>query len=179
MSEAISGGVAQPTMLRRIRILIALFVTGLVISGATAIPLPSELSWLLGKMGYPEGVAPMGHSGLAYWLLTVRGALVETDTRYPFLPYGTDWLAFGHFVVAIAFYGPYKDPVRNIWVIDFSRFACVLIIPYALIFGEIRHIPLDWRFVDCLFGIAGYPVLAVCRKWIAELEVNQNLEEAM
>ena len=170
MHEVVSGEPKQTTILRRIRILIALFVVGLAISGATAIPLPSELRWLLSRMGYPEGAVPTGHTGLAYWLLTVRRALVETDTKYPFLPYGTDWLAFGHFMIAVAFYGPYKDPVRNSWVIDFGRIACGAIIPYALIFGEIRHIPLGWRFVDCLFGVAGYPVLAVCRRWIVELE---------
>jgi len=37
---------------------------------------------------------------------------------YPFIAYGTDWLAFAHFVIAIAFIGPWRDPVRNVWVVE-------------------------------------------------------------
>ena len=32
----------------------------------------------------------------------VRDALNDTYSRYPFIAYGTDWLAFGHFVIALA-----------------------------------------------------------------------------
>jgi hypothetical protein len=57
------------------------------------------------------------------------------------LAYGTDWLAFAHLVIAIAFLGPLKDPVRNIWVVEFGMIACLLVIPLALICGPIRGIP--------------------------------------
>jgi hypothetical protein len=78
--------------------------------------------------------------------------------------YGTDWLAFGHFVIAIAFIGPMRDPVRNIWVIHFGIIACLLIIPYAFIFGAIRGIPIWWRLIDCSFGIFGViPLLLALR----------------
>ena len=49
--------------------------------------------------------------------------------------YSTDWLAFGHFVIAIAFVGALRDPVRNRWLFDFGLIACVLVVPYAVVFG--------------------------------------------
>jgi len=89
---------------RRIRILLWFFIFGLVISGATAIPLETELRFLTQWTG--------GESGAAQWFLKIRDALVEINVKYPFIAYGTDWLAFGHFVIAIAFIGPLRDPVK-------------------------------------------------------------------
>jgi hypothetical protein len=105
-------------------------------------------------------------SGLAAWLLKVRGALVETNTKHPFLAYGTDWLAFGHFVIAIAFIGPWRDPVKNIWVVEFGMIACILVIPYALLMGAFRGIPFGWRLIDCSFGLFGIIPLWICRRSI-------------
>jgi hypothetical protein len=143
-----------------IRFWLLLFITGLVISGATAIPLTRELSFLyrgLHHFGIEHGVV---HD----WLQHVYAALLDTQARYPFLNYGTDWLAFGHFAIAVAFIGPWRDPVRNIWVVQFGMIACVLIIPYALVFGEIRGIPWWWRAIDCSFGVFGIvPLVAVQR----------------
>lgn len=82
---------------RRIRWLTAFFVLGLVVSGATAIPLPTETGWLM-------------RFSKTTWLIRVDEALVQTQSQYPFLFYGTDWLAFGHFVIAIAFVGALRDP---------------------------------------------------------------------
>ena len=82
-----------PALLKRIRILLAIFVAGLVVSGATAIPLETELKLLVqiaGAGGNGE------HSVFAAWLLKVRNALVATNAKYPFIAYGTDWLAFAH-----------------------------------------------------------------------------------
>ena len=60
----------------------------------------------------------------------------------PFLGYGTDWLAFGHFVIAIVFIGPLRDPVKTVWVVEFGMIACVLVVPFALVMGGVRGIPL-------------------------------------
>jgi hypothetical protein len=35
-------------------------------------------------------------------------------------------------VIAIAFIGPWRDTVKNIWVIEFGMIACVLVVPFAL-----------------------------------------------
>lgn len=77
---------------------------------------------------------------------------------------------FAHLVIAVAFYGPYRDPVRNIWVVEFGMIACAGIIPLALICGPIRGIPLWWSVIDMSFGVFGVIPLYVVRKRIKRLE---------
>jgi hypothetical protein len=94
----------------------------------------------------------------------------RAEERFPFLAYGTDWLAFGHFVIAVAFVGPWRDPVRNAWVVDFGLIACALVVPFALVAGAVRGIPHFWRLIDCGFGMMGSLALLACRRLIARLE---------
>ena len=149
-----------------------LFILGLIASGVTAIPLVPEVDALVRFFG---GDIPSANpSWLVTWLLTVRAGLTATEASYPFLFYGTDWLAFGHFVVAIAFIGPLRDPVKNMWVVEFGIWASALVIPYALIFGEVRGIPLEWRFIDCSFGVGGIALLWPCRNLIAQLPEQKS-----
>ena len=151
-----------------------MFILGLVLSGATAIPLRWEVD-LLGRItGLTVGDSQQEMSFVRLWLLDVSKGLAETKAKFPFLFYGTDWLAFGHFVIAIAFVGALRDPVRNRWLFDFGLIACVLVIPYALIFGELRGIPFFWRLIDCSFGMFGALPLWFCRKWAGELERIQK-----
>ena len=147
----------EQTLRRRIKLLTCLFIIGLFISGVTAIPLQTEVDWLA------------KHTD-SEWFLRIHTALDQTQSQYPFLFYGTDWLAFGHFVIAIGFVGAWRDPVRNRWLFDFGLIACILVIPYTLIFGGLRGIPLWWRLIDCSFGIFGTIPLWLCRKWTCELE---------
>jgi hypothetical protein len=157
----------RPLLLQsRINYLTWLFIIGLVLSGATAIPLPTELNLLAQFPGLTNG-----SSELAQWLVRVREALAQVQSEHPFLFYGTDWLAFGHFVIAIAFIGALRDPVRNRWLFDFGLIACVLVVPYALVFGAGRGIPIWWRLIDCSFGIFGFIPLWFCRRWAIELEM--------
>lgn len=153
-------------LLRRIRIWLALFMLGLVLSGLTAFPLESELRWLVSLLPDAPGAHP---AALTAWLVRVRDALAETNRCYPFLAYGTDWLAFAHLVLAVAFVGPWRDPVRNVWVVDFGLIACALVIPLALVAGEVRGIPLGWRAIDCSFGVFGAVPLLVVRRLIGRL----------
>lgn len=142
---------------QRLKILTWFFIVGLVLSGATAIPLKSELD-LLAKIS------------TAQWISDVRAALTQTNLQFPFLFYGTDWLAFGHFAIAISYIGALRDPVRNRWLYTFGMVACGLVIPYALVAGGLRGIPLWWRFVDCSFGVFGFVPVWLCAKWAKELE---------
>jgi hypothetical protein len=103
-----------------------------------------------------------------------RDALHETSLEHPFLFYCTDWLAFGHFVIAIAFVGALRDPIRNRWLFDFGLIACVLVIPFAFVCGGVRGIPLWWRLIDCSFGVIGFVPLWFCRKRIRELETGAD-----
>jgi hypothetical protein len=148
--------------LRRIRFWLAVFIMGLVLSGVTAFPLVWELGLLVRWFGG-------GDSALAVWLRTVHTGLVETDKAYPFLAYGTDWLAFAHLVIAVAFIGPWRDPVRNIWVIEFGLIACAMVLPLALIAGPLRGIPFGWRLIDCAFGVFGAVPLWIIRREIQKL----------
>jgi hypothetical protein len=40
-------------------------------------------------------------------------------------------------------------------VIEFGMMACILLIPWALISGMLRSIPLFWTLIDVSFGIFG------------------------
>jgi hypothetical protein len=154
---------------RRIRWMTWFFIVGLIISGVTAIPLPTEIDWLTKLAGISDLAPEQATSGFAKWLLKVRDGLRATDANYPFIFYGMDWLAFGHIIIAIAFIGALRDPVRNVWLFDFGMIACILVIPWALIFGALRGIPLGWRLIDCSFGVFGIIPLWVARRWVNEL----------
>jgi hypothetical protein len=163
---------------RRIKLFTWVFILGLVFSGATAIPLRAELDLLARMLGVSDKSSADIAVGLAHWILRVREALQETGVKFPFLAYGTDWLAFGHFVIAVAFIGALRDPVRNTWLFTFGMIACMMIIPYAFILGGIRGIPVYWRLIDCSFGVFGIIPVWCCRKWAREIEslkqVRQN-----
>jgi len=154
---------------RRIKWLTWLFIVGLVLSGATAIPLTWELDLMVKWLGLGGQTSATATSELGRWLLTAREALLDVSGKHPLLFYGTDWLAFGHFVIAIAFVGALRDPVRNVWLFTFGMIACVLVIPYALVFGAVRGIPVWWRLIDCSFGVLGFVPLWLCRKWVREV----------
>lgn len=155
---------------KRVSLVTWLFIVGLLISGATAIPLRWEVDLLAKVFGADE----QSNSAVDQWIFKVRATLNETDATHPFLFYGTDWLAFGHFVIAISFIGALRDPVRNVWLFDFGLIACVLVVPYALIFGAVRGIPFWWRLIDCSFGVVGFIPLWLCRKWTRELSAIQK-----
>jgi hypothetical protein len=157
----------EQVLRRRIQWLTGLFMAGLLVSGATAIPLPAELNLLANFFG------PATATG---WLGRVQEALTQTQAQHPLLFYGTDWLAFGHFVIALAFIGALREPVRNRWLFDFGLMACVLVVPYALIFGGWRGIPLWWRLIDGSFGVLGFVPLWWCRRWAMELEKISKAE---
>ena len=127
-------------LLRRIRVLLLVFMIGLVLSGVTAFALETELRWLTGLLGAGASTRPADVGGVLRWLVTVRDALIATNARYPFLAYGTDWLAFAHLVIAVAFIGPLRDPVRNAWVVTFGLIACAAVVRSRVIRGlEVSH----------------------------------------
>lgn len=161
-------------LVRRIRIWLGLFIVGLVLSGLTAFPLEQELS-ILTSLLQSSQLTP---AGLLRWVQRVHEALAATNRQYPFLAYGTDWLAFAHLVIAVAFIGPFRDPVRNKWIITFGLIACAGIFPLALIAGPIRGIPFYWRLIDCSFGVFGAIPLLVCRDYINKLERGTSAAHA-
>ena len=106
------------------------------------------------------------------WTEHVHQGLEKTYAAYPFIAYGTDWLGFGHFVIALFLVGAFIDPIRNVWLIRASMIACVLVIPTALIAGSVREIPLWWRAIDSSFAILGFIPLWFAERLIRKLPTN-------
>ncbi len=154
-------------LITRVRLLILFFMVALVVSGATAMPAESGLRWLMQfKHQLPQAMGD--------WLQTCYTALADTNSKYPFLAYGYDWLAFAHYVIALSFIGPLKDPVKNAWIIDWQILCCIAVIPLAVIAGPIRQVPVFHILIDCAFGVLGIIPLLLCRKWIRELARQQT-----
>ena len=149
--------------IRQIRALLVLFTVGLVLSGLTAFPLKIEVDILNGLVGQRSSLGSLWPETAA-WIPRVHAGISEVHRRYPFMLYGTDWLAFAHIIIAVAFLGAVRDPVRNIWVVEFGMIACVLVVPLALICGGFRGIPFFWRLIDCSFGVFGILPLWLARR---------------
>lgn len=137
-------------------------MAGLVLSGLTAFPLLQELALLCSLLGINDPAAYETLSGLRAWIAFVFFGLERTYAAYPFVGYGTDWLAFSHLIIALFFIGPFRDPIQNAWVLRCGLVACAAVIPLALICGHLRHIPPGWRLLDCSFGILGAIPLLYC-----------------
>jgi hypothetical protein len=161
---------AERNHLRAIRFWLGVVMAGLVVSGVTAFPLETEVRLLSGVLSSAalRPVAQATH--LLPWVTQVDDGLRQTNRAYPFLAYGTDWLAFAHLVIAVAFVGPYREPVRNRWLITFGLIACAGVIPLALIAGPIRGIPVGWRLIDCSFALMGGIPLWLSRRHLIALE---------
>ena len=158
----------------KVRIWLVFFVVALVASGVTAFPLETELrigSDILHSTGLPQLMPDF-----VAWIDRVRDAVIATNDDYPFLAYGKDWLAFAHLVIAVAFIGPLRDPVRNIWIVQWAMIACIGVIPLALIAGPIRGIPFGWSLVDMSFGVFGIIPLIIVYRLIRRLEREQNTD---
>ncbi len=163
----------------RIRLLLIFFIVALVVSGATAFPLKWEIDILLKLFGPGTFLASVWPA-LSAWLATVYGGITAVHGQYPFMFYGTDWLAFAHIVIAIAFLGPLRDPIRHVWTVEWGMICCVLILPLALIAGPLRGIPFFWRLFDCAFGVIGIVPLWLARREIGRLvEVESGRREAV
>lgn len=154
-----------PGIRKQVRIILIFFITGLVLSGITAFPIQWQLTLA------QEWITSWGWNNvLSRWLDYVYRGVMESYGKYPFIAYGTDWLAFAHLVIAVVFIGPLRDPVRNIWVIEFGMIACLGVFPLALIAGNIREIPFFWQLIDCSFGVVGGILLYWCYRKIKLME---------
>lgn len=161
----------RATQLRqRLRFLTWIIIFGLVVSGATAVPLEWELELVARWLGVTDFKPDHQVAGIANWVHRVWVGVQETDANFPFMSYGTDWLAFAHFVIAIAFVGALRDPVRNRWLYQFGMIACALVIPWAFLMGHIRDIPVGWRLIDCSFGVFGFIPMWLGHHYAVELE---------
>ena len=155
-------------MKSQIKGLTLFFMTALLDSGITAIPARSEIIWL-------QQMVPDSWKTIHEFLMQVEEALWSCPKL---LFYGYDWLAFAHLVIALLFVGIFKNPVRNICVVDFGMKAYLLVVPFAFCMGHLRCIPFLWQLIDCSFGVFGLLSLWVLRKKILELEHYQSQEKS-
>lgn len=156
--------------LTRCRAALIVFIAGLVLGGLTAFPLLFELNLLSSWLGIDTTASPDAYVGLRFWISTVRLGLERTDAAYPWLAYGTDWLAFAHLAIAVFFIGPLIDPARNRWILVSGIILCAAVVPTAMIAGAVRGIPPYWRLIDCSFGVFGAIPLIYCLRLSMELE---------
>jgi hypothetical protein len=144
---------SQAEHLRAIRFWIAIVILGLVLSGLSAFPIETELRWIQSALQTHilHGVATS--TGFLPWIARVLNAYALVNHDYPFLAYGTDWLGFAHLVIAFAFVGAYRDPLRNEWLLTFGFIACAGVLPLAVLAGAVRGIPWGWTMIDCSFAL--------------------------
>jgi hypothetical protein len=168
LSPMKTSTISQPKLLKGTKRLILLFIFGLIVSGVTAFPIEWELSIATDWIESLEL-----DNVMTRWIKLAYEGISETNAKYPFISYGTDWLAFAHLIIATAFIGPLRNPVKNIWVIEFGIIACFAIFPLALIVGYYRGILFYWQLVDCSFGLVGGVLLLRCYRKIKLLEKMQ------
>lgn len=158
----------------KIRLITLFFIAALIVSGVTAFPLVGELKILTSLLGINPDIPANEYAGFSHWIATVNEGLIDANKNHPFLFYGTDWLAFAHIVIAIAFIGLYRKPITNRWLIYWAMIACVCIIPLAVICGNIREIPWFWILIDCSFGVFGLIPLYVLHRYVNTLKKAVN-----
>ena len=155
----------------RIRALLIFFMIGLIISGLSAVPLQWEVEILKRLFGSGSLVSQF-LPPVSAWIDLVYQGVRNGYGQYPFLAYGTDWLAFGHVSIALAFIGPIREPVKNLWVVEFGMIVCALVIPWTLIFGPLRGIPFFSMLADMSFGVLGIIPLWLARRSILKLTME-------
>ena len=158
----------------RIRFWTLFFMAGLLLSGATAVPIQSDLERaesLLGEDLRRRRTDPAQRGGVAAEHPRQRERHRGTRASHVLR---MDWLAFGHVVVALAFIGALRDPVRNRWLYQFGMMACALVPPWAFVFGHLRGIPLWWQGIDAAFGVLGFIPMWLCHRWTGEIEAMEG-----
>lgn len=154
------------------RLSLGLFVIGLILSGLTAFPLLTELRILASLLGIVNPADYQSLAGLQHWIAYVLFGLEQTNARFPFLAYGTDWLAFGHLCLAVFFVRPLFRPLESDWVLKCGLICCAAVVPLALIAGQVRGIPFYWRLIDCSFGVIGALPLLYCLRLTSRMRLS-------
>jgi hypothetical protein len=152
---------------QRIRRWLRLFIFLLVVSGLLVFPLETMLKALANCCIPPDTI--IGH-----WWWKVLSGVQYNNIHFGFLSYGYDWLAYFHLVIALALLGPLRDPVRNIWVLEFLMIAALGILPVSLIGGAVRGLPMWWRIFEIIFIIIAF--LPLWRVWtfVKRLEIEYD-----
>ncbi len=159
----------RKTLTRRVRLICAFFMIALILSGLTAIPIKWEVARLTALLAENTPAARL-FPPLARWLSQIRLGLHQTGPNHDFLFYLTDWLAFGYIFIGLAFYGPLRDPVKNIWIINWAVILFAAAFPTILISAHVRNIPLFWQLFDLSSALLGLSLLLLTRHYIKQLQ---------
>ena len=153
--------------MKKIRLLLVVFMTLLILSGITAFPLRTEMDFLmLHKNSFPEK--------LGGWIETIYNAVKQTPDV---VLYGTDWLAFAHIIIALFFIPVYINPIRYKANLIVAMAACGAVFILAFVCGPIRGIPFFHQLIDCSFGFIGFFPLWFVYKKVNQIEtLNQKLK---
>ncbi len=161
--------IEQHKIKRRIRVLLILFVLGLAFGCHIVLFVTPELALLNNMLG-PGTRMGQYFPNLSAWINHLYEGITETYSKYPFVAYCMDWLAFAQLAFIIFFIGAIIDPLRNIWIIKSGMVICVMHILLAFGGGSFRGVPLFWQLLDSTFGILGLIVLYLAYKSIKYLE---------
>lgn len=146
--------------MKPIRIHLTVFMSLVLVSGLTAFPLRTEIRFLhLHQDIFPPF--------LVLWINEVYEAIGQCPDL---MLYGTDWLAFAHFIIALFFIPVFIDPFRYKLNLKIGMLASLLVFPLAFICGPIRGIPLFHQVIDCCFGVLGFLYLSVILLKINKLQ---------
>jgi len=139
--------------LKVIRLMLAIVAAGLVLAGLTTFWLPWEVTRLLDVVFQRSSTAVPFFSTEYRMLLQVEKGLQYLQQNFPQFFLGTDYLGFAHIMFALLFIGAIRDPLKNLWTIQFGMIAAALVIPGAFVFGTVRGLPVMHYFIDASFGI--------------------------
>lgn len=154
---------------QKIKKLTILYATILIISGATA-SFPKEgIVFIYKNIHTP-------FESLNHWISIIYNEIIRLPDH---LIYGYDWLAFGHYTIAISFWGVYRNAKQNLWIVEWAMINSILILPFAFTFGQIRGIPFEWQLVDCSFGIGSIIFLYYLRHLIQKTVIKDMEKEEL
>ena len=155
---------SETNLRKKIKAALIITIAGLLISGFSAFPLETELNIALHfRHLFPDF--------LVNWWEQVKIAISDTCQTYPLVLYGYDWLGFAHLLIALAFFGPLRNPIKNQWVVEWGMIASGLTILMALVAERFRDIPFFWSVIDAVIGIGAFFILWLCNRWINQLKI--------
>jgi hypothetical protein len=146
----------------QIRIVLVLFMILLILSGVTAFPVKSEITFLMNHLNW----FPVYFQE---WIIKLNTTIAQTPD---IMLYGTDWLAFAHIIISLFFVPVYFNPVKYKVNLIIGMAACILLFPLAFICGPVRGIPFFHQLIDCCFGVFGFLFLWIVYRKINKLEIK-------
>jgi hypothetical protein len=155
--------------LGRVKLMLGIVAFGLFVSGVTVWPAVWELKTAV-HLVWGDGPPTSTIHG---FVVRSIAALVDVDSRYPFLLYAHDWLAFAHVMLAILFAGAARDPVRNVWIVQCGLIMCALVPVLAGICIPLRGIPMVWFWIDAAFAPGAALPLWIALRGIRRIEKQQ------